>query len=235
MIKKIKKLPNLQFKNYVAVKIKSLYLSYGSQYDFCQFYAQTQNNETLAVIVKFYHSASVFVINSNNLEELYGFLQSICVNEVTSNIELNLNTKKSVFEQLLFLNNKKTGSEISNNLSFEDYNQAYNHFKNDKSGNISVGSFNDWYVDLSHRIRHNSAKLICSSEFAAVCITDSENLIINGIVVNAKNKGIGTELITQIKNESIENSIFVACSQSTQQFYLKNNFKNIGKVYVYGE
>lgn len=232
MITRINQLPETECDEYCSVKMKSLFRAYGTKYDFCQFYEQTENGDTAAYIVKFYSSATVFVKQQENLEELCGFLNTIGVSEITSNIQLELNVKAKKFLQLKLSMNSCDGCDL--NPKFDDYKLAHNLFSSDKSGNINVGDFDDWYVDLSHRVRHNAAYIFVDISTAAVYLTDGKNLILNGIVAANKNKGYGTKLIEKIKNSSRENIVFVACNEETMPFYLKNGFKPNGNVYVYG-
>ena len=186
MITRINQLPKTECEEYCSVKIKSLYRAYGTNYDFCQFYEQKENGITTAYIVKFYSSATVFVKQQQNLVELCGFLNTIGVSEITSNIQLELNLKAKKFVQLKLSMNSCENCDL--NLNFDDYKLAHNLFSSDKSGNINVGNFDDWYVDLSHRIRHNAAYLFVDTCTAAVCLTDGKNLILIGTLVNIETK-----------------------------------------------
>ena len=233
MITKINTLPKFQNDDYCSVKIKSLYRAYGTNYDFCQFYVQKESDDITAIILKFYASATVYVIDKTNIDELYSFLTRLSVFEITSNIKLNIGIIELEFSQLKL--DITSNNTYSKSLVLEDYKRAYSLFSNDKSGNICIGDFDEWYVDISHRVRHNAAYLISDENVAVVCLTDGENLNLNGIVVKHKKQKLGTKTIDILKNFSSEKSIFVACDIGVSHFYLKNGFKNIGNIYIYGE
>ena len=228
MIKIVNKLPVTAFNDALYTKITSIYMSYGTNLRFCSFWAQTNSdNNVTAIICKFYSAVTVCALNDASVEEINKFLNIIGYSEIQSNIKLNDNYNE--FDSVFL--------ECSGNGNY-DFSICYDkaHFcyeiLNQYPDEIKLGSFDEWYVDISHRIRHNSAFIINEENSSILCLIGQKGLLLSGIAVNSKSKGIGSNIIKQLCCLA-DNVLFAICSKDNLGFYLKLGFKPHEKIYYY--
>ena len=231
MIRSVSTLPNTAFFSVLYTKILSLFQSYGSKYSFCNFWVQSNNkNDVTAIICKFYSAITICSVGEANVDELCEFSNTIGYTELISNIEL--------FGRSIRLNSVNKSccgkGEIDFYIDINSAKQCYNLF-NQETKEINLPEFDSWYVDISHRIRHNSAFLFREDNGAAFCLLGGLNALINGFAVAAeyRKKGIGKRLIENISCTAPINNLSAICSDNVVGFYLSCGFKITEYIYLH--
>lgn len=221
MIRITNELPRGNCDNAITAKIYSLFKAYGCKYDFCSFWLQENEEHKITAIICKYHSSLTVFCDNADLNELKEFLCTVGYYEILCNISLN--SKSTCLKTFC----AKCNFKNTNVFSF-DYHKAKNAFNilNQYPNEINLGEFSDWYVDMSHRIRHNTAVLYLSKNTAAICLLYQNIALLNGIAVKPEclGKGKGYETIKLILSGLNADKMFVICSEITEQFYLKCGF-----------
>ncbi|MCR5207329.1 MAG: GNAT family N-acetyltransferase, partial [Eubacterium sp.] len=101
--------------------------------------------------------------------------------------------------------------------------------------------FKAWYVDISHRVRHNTAKAYTLNVDGATVSSGILSSIIDGFSVltavrtedDFQRMGYGSALVNYICCD-VKGSVYVMCdSERNEQFYSKLGFENCGKWRIY--
>lgn len=133
--------------SYYGYKIRSLLDAYGTSYDFCKLYT----NESGGTILTY--NSTLIADGNFDENELDGFVQMLCpvTVEVSADIRLTLNDDYVRTERTLFRASK--GLTCGEELAVK-----HNTFIADCFPIISeafgITEFDEWYVDISHKIRH---------------------------------------------------------------------------------
>lgn len=230
MIKIVKDLPATAFYNALYIKISSLYKAYGTENSFCDFWTQTDNNDDVtAIICKFYSAITVCALGNADVNEISQFLDVVGYSEVQSNASIKKDNQQ--FESVLLDTNGS--AEIDYSISIEKAKKCY-FILNQYPEEIALGDFDEWYVDISHRIRHKTAFIINHINSTALCLNAEHGVLLNGIAVDNQHKGtgLGKKLINEIC-KSTNGGIFAICSKENLGFYQHLGFKSYEKVYYY--
>ncbi len=230
MIKSIVELPSTAFFDALFVKISSLHYAYRANFDFCKFWQQeNEAGEVTAVICKFYSAITVCGNKFTNTEELISFFNTIGYSEVLSNISLFNNEEK--YNSVYFIADGM--GNISYDIDYSIAKQSYD-ILNQYPNEIYIGEFNDWYVDISHRIRHSAAFIINKKFATVVCLKTQNMILINGIAVDKQhlNLNLGKQLLNEL-TKMINGNLFAVCSDYNLGFYLKAGFNKHKNIYYY--
>lgn len=133
--------------SYYGYKIRSLLNAYGTSYDFCKLYTNEEGGTILT------YNSTLIADGSFDESELDGFIEMLCpvTVEVSTNIRLDLSSDYIQTERTLF--------KAPKNLSCgEEIDVKHNAFMAECFPIISeafgITEFDEWYVDISHKIRH---------------------------------------------------------------------------------
>lgn len=133
--------------SYYGYKIRSLLNAYGTSYDFCKLYMNEADGTILT------YNSTMIADGSFDENELDSFIEMLCpvTVEVPADICLNLNDDYVRTERSLFKAPKGLFCD-------EDIDVKHNTFTADCFPMISeafgITGFDEWYVDISHKIRH---------------------------------------------------------------------------------
>jgi len=175
------------------VKIKALMGTYGCIYKFLSFWFQKSDaGQVTALICRFESSVIICVTNDADFEELLQFINVISYREIFCNrnlcTRLKLNIKYGC-DELRFAGNPTMQGDV-NSIGFKE---VYGILISGSDGQIELPSYDDWYVDFSHRLRHGCAR-ICSVGGYSVAVTAYETdkeAIISGVATIPKFRGLG--------------------------------------------
>lgn len=133
--------------SYYGYKIRSLLNAYGTSYDFCKLYTNEEGGTILT------YNSTLIADGIFDESELDGFIEMLCpvTVEVSTNIRLDLSSDYIQTERTLF--------KAPKNLSCgEEIDVKHNAFTAECFPIISeafgITEFDEWYVDISHKIRH---------------------------------------------------------------------------------
>lgn len=226
------------FKDFCALKIKCLIKAYGFGYDFLKCYMQFDFfNKPTALIVKFYGSLTVSALDNCNTDEISQFVNMLPINEILCGRSL-CNSVPHLSSAECFAMTVETDSyssastEFINHCGYDELKRIYEMFSSDDE-DISVGEFQHWYTDVNHRLRHGAAYVASEPYGGCVCITNGEEIIINGIIVqkNHRRMGYGRKIIDCIYGLP-ENRIWALCTEKNIPFYIKCGFRKSGSYYI---
>lgn len=223
------------FNDYAALKIKALVKSYGFGYVFCNFWVQfNENNQPTALISLFYKSATISYLKNADLGELEDFIEFLGPNEICCKADSLKIDAPYMSVNSMSRKSDRIATNFLFNGTYAQCKKIYDIFKG-AGDDINIGDFNSWYLDLNHRVRHNSAAIFLEDYGGAVILTDGKDAIINGIAIKDefKNSGNGKELINKICKEDTFDDIYVLCSNSVAPFYEKCGFKFKNKYWIY--
>lgn len=175
--------------SYYGKKILAAYLAYGGKYEFCRFYACDDGNNSGTIHI--YNSAMVIdgICSSEDINFFVEMIRPFSI-EASGKTPLHLPDGYIPKHRTLFMGiPDKTGissSEIDLNSSFEAcYGILSESFEN-------FGSFDEWYVDISHRIRHGVSGIYLWKSTVAIKNFDIDGFaFVSGICTAAKERGKG--------------------------------------------
>lgn len=188
---------------------------------------------------------SFFICESDNdnLDELKEFLSF-------SPGVLSISGKKETVDKLGLSYSKRTDffvMEYKNSCDAKDIEtekepkltDIYKLISESGSDDLTVGSFNGWYADMSHRIRHGCAKaylLKNNKEAVSALIVSAMSQkagLISGVVTDKEHRGRGYAsrlLLKACFDLNAEGRFAVAeCSQKLIEFYKKSGFAYAGE------
>ncbi len=145
-------IPELVGDSYYGRKILAAYKAYGAGYDFCKFYSCKEG------IIHIYNASMVIDGNIDVSEtEMFINMTKPMVIEVSSDIALQLSSAYARKHRTLF--------HVKSEETDIDFNNVKVNGCTDKCFEIltksfdNIGNYDEWYVDISHKIRHNVSEL----------------------------------------------------------------------------
>ncbi len=187
--------------SYYGKKITAAYLAYGGKYEFCRFYACDDGERSGTVHI--YNSS--MVIDGICSQEDISFLI-----EMTKPISIEMSSRSALHIPEYYFKKHRTffqgvpsethidPSDIVLNGEFEKC------FDILKESFDDLGSFDSWYVDISHRIRHGvSGIYLYGSSTVTKCFDIGGSVFVSGIAtaVNERGKGAVGKLLGYLAGE----------------------------------
>jgi len=235
-ISDISEFSEYKVKDIYSVRIFSLLYAYGCKYPFARFYRQTVENVTTAVLAVLDRDVTVsFIENLADVQELSGFISVIGYSSVLCSDTLHINSEYS------------TGTVMSTDKKIEipcDYNVIDEYpYLFDLYNFIDYGenSFEAWYVDISHRIRHNAAKAVSlnfNGEIVSSAILSSiynDDAVLTAVQTKPefRKQGCASALVSSICCD-IKGTVYLMREENNNEsFYKRLGFENIGKWRIY--
>ena len=236
MIKRIYEgVPERLTKSYYGKKILAAYIAYGTGHDFCKFYAC--EGEGYSGTVHIYNSSMVIDGNCDPEDILILVHMSRPITaEMSSNYTLQLPDDYERRNRTLFM--AKTGetdisiSDIVSNCNFEECYAIL------KEGFENFGKFDEWYVDISHRIRHGVAELyLWNSTTVTKCFDIDGFVFVSGIATAEKDRGKGcARRVLRCLAEKFEKekkSMYLYALEHRKTFYESIGFVPVGEDILY--
>lgn len=184
--------------SYYGRKILAAYKAYGAGYDFCKFYSCKNG------VIHIYNTSMVIAGNIDALEtEMFINMTKPMAIEVPNNIDLQLDSAYVCKHRTLF--------RVKSGDTHIDFNDVKVNSYTDKCFEIltksfdNIGNYDEWYVDISHKIRHNVSELYL---FDSTTVTQQFN--INGFIFlshiatapEARGRGTARRLLYCLGNEA---------------------------------
>lgn len=239
MIKKIDKKEEYEIFDFscndiYAIRIKALLKAYGTGYDFASFYCcYDDNNSKVAIISKLDNDFTVCHLDSlTDFEEISSFVNTIGYDSLLSDDSFELNNYIKVETGIVMASEKKVELNVPY-AEIDDFPKLMDIYNLDDYDNWN---FEAWYVDLNHRIRHNTAKayalkvsgeIISSAVFSSIY---SDKAILTSVHTDPAFRNIGyagalvSHMIWDIKGKIY----LMREKDKNESFYKKLGFENIG-------
>lgn len=219
-----------------SVRILALIKSYGTQYRFASFYRQVIDGKVTAILSKLDNNFTLSVVEGFEREELVHFF---CVTGYSSILSSDKFLFSERFEEgIVMKSDTKREPAIPNGITVDEYPKLMDLYN---FTDYSSQDFKAWYVDISHRIRHNTAKaytLVFEGEIISSGILSS---IIDGYSLltavrtenDFRNMGYGSALVSYICNDVSGTVYLMRDINANESFYNRLGFENIEKWRIY--
>ena len=213
-----------------SIRILALLKSYGTSYNFATFYRQIIDGKITAVISKLDNDITLALDGDFDNAELVRFFcitghsSILCSNEfqfgakydegaiMQTNKKMNLPTVEATVDEY---------PKLMDLYNFIDYENQ---------------DFKSWYVDISHRVRHNTAKaytlnvdgFIVSSSILSSIYDNTAVLSAVRTQEEFRNMGYASFLVSYICND-VKGSVFLMREANiNESFYSRLGFENTG-------
>lgn len=213
-----------------SIRILELLKSYGTSYNFATFYRQIIDGKITAVISKLDNDITLALDGDFDNAELVRFFcitghsSILCSNEfqfgakydegaiMQTNKKMNLPTVEATVDEY---------PKLMDLYNFIDYENQ---------------DFKSWYVDISHRVRHNTAKaytlnvdgFIVSSSILSSIYDNTAVLSAVRTQEEFRNMGYASYLVSYICND-VKGSVFLMREANiNESFYSRLGFENTG-------
>lgn len=218
-----------------TIRILSLLKSYGTKYNFAVFYRQVVDGRITAIMSCLDRHFTLSVTDGFDNEEIVRFLCVTGYSSLLCNDRLLLSSKYD--EGIVMSCDKKLESFAHSNIidEYPKLMDLYNFVDYDGQ------DFKAWYVDISHRVRHKTAKaytLNIDGEIVSSGILSSifDNCAILTAVRTSdefRRMGYGSELVSHIVND-VKGTVYIMRDKGlNESFYTKLGFENTGIWRIY--
>jgi len=235
MIKKIdsvEKFNSFLNQNIFYVRIMSLAKAYGFGYDFASFYRQIDENRNITAIVSKLDNDFTLCANENaDNEELSEFFSVTGYSSVLSDNKFDF---KNNYDEGIVMSAE---NRIEKNVPYVQIDRYPKLMKLFNFIDYDNADFESWYVDISHRIRHNCAKAY------ALCIDDEiissgifSSIYDDGAILSSvqtapafRHMGYGSALVSEMLSDIKGKVYLMRENDLNEEFYSKLGFINTGK------
>lgn len=223
--------PEMVTDSYYGRKILAAFYAYGGDYDFCRFYSCGSG------LIHAYNAGMVIDGDTDiNEAEMFIRMTKPAAVEVKSNIALQLGSAYKKVHRTLF--HVKSAESGINHDAVKVNSSTDKCFAVLRESFDKMLSYDDWYVDISHRIRHNVSKLYW---YDSTTVTQQFN--INGFIFlshiatapYARGMGTARKLLWLLGSEAEkhgENAYLFALDHRCS-FYETIGFESVGEDILY--
>ena len=238
MIKKIDK--KNEFDSYIktdlySIRIKALLVAYGTDYDFAVFYKQiNKNGEITAIISKL---DGDFTISMNNADKAE-IAEFLCVIGCNSCLCEDLGNYADCYDEGVIMMSERKAEFTLPYTETDEYPKLMDLFNFQDYGKAD---FEAWYVDVSHRIRHGTAKaysvnvndeIVSSGIFSSIHNGDAILTSVN-TAPEFRRMGYGSVLVSHMMCDVSGKVFLMREADKNEHFYSRLGFKNTGKWRLY--
>lgn len=219
---------NLQYKqtekNAEALLIYERFLCYGTKYDFCKFY-KTEDN---CVINEMYNSFVLY--NGKDFDELEEFFAYSDFGEIFCSYEAG----KELSSRCVFWHRNDLNLMIFKGLGIPCETQkevSVSDFVDISSTGFNLDT-ESYYVEFSHRVRHNISQL---RRLNNSVLTVQHNLCGSALIAQvatvpeSRGNGDATRLILSACAEFSSSEVYILCEDEMIDFYKRIGFETVGK------
>lgn len=235
---------DLSEKSTFAVRIKSLVKAYGLEYDFLQAWYQEKDFNVNSIIVKFYGAVVLYLTDNSNFKEILKFLEvvgysSLLLDKKYSEHFGEINFK---FGKIMKLSKNLTAPQNINIDKNAVFRKTYSLLIECSNENFAVPEFEPFYLDISHKIRHNAARNYAvfdndKNKYTACALTSSEtseNAIISAVAVSIGNRrqGYGGLIVKSICSDlqKLGKDVYIYRQENENiEFYKSLGFLDCGE------
>lgn len=213
-----------------SIRILALLKSYGTSYNFATFYRQIIDGKITAVISKLDNDITLALDGDFDNAELVRFFCITGHSSILCPNEFQFGAKYD--EGAIMQTNKKMNLPIVE-ATVDEYPKLmdlYNFIDYENQ------DFKSWYVDISHRVRHNTAKaytlnvdgFIVSSSILSSIYDNTAVLSAVRTQEEFRNMGYASFLVSYICND-VKSSVFLMREANiNESFYSRLGFENTG-------
>lgn len=218
-----------------SVRILSLLKSYGCKYQFAVFYKQVIDGKITAVLSKLDGDFTLSVDDGFDNDELLRFFCVTGYNTILCSNAFQLGA--SYEEGAVMCCSSKPAFTLSH-CEIDEYPKLMDLFN---FVDYEMQDFKAWYVDISHRVRHKTAKAYTLNVGGSIITSGILSSVIDGYSVltavrtadDFMNMGYGSTLVKYILND-VKGTVYIMRDMDrNEHFYQQIGFKNIGNWRIY--
>lgn len=219
-----------------SVRILSLLKSYGCNYQFATFYKQVNDNGVITSILSKLDDDFTLAVNDDfDDAELVHFFCVTGYNSIMCNDEFDFGAG---FEEgvVMSCSSKREGAMVG--VTIDEYPKLMDLYN---FVDYEGMDFKAWYVDISHRVRHGTAKAytlnvgtdIISSGILSSLYEDKAILTAVRTSDEFRRMGYGSALVNYICCDVVGTVYIMRDKNLNEEFYKKLGFKNIYNWRIY--
>lgn len=208
-------------------------LAYGTGYDFLTAWVQ-ETDKITALITRFYGAFTVHAGEGADINEIDEFLAAMGASAVVSDCRPG-----NKYVMKLEKGADCTASSVTNCncIGNSDF-RAFYGIISECHDDYDAASFEDWYVDMSHRVRHGTADIFLLSfdgtfvSAAAALSVTPHCVFLSAISTLPQFRGrhFAHTLIKEICDRYSDRTVYLFCDEDKVPFYEKAGFSNTGTI-----
>lgn len=216
-----------------ACRIASLCLSYAPSLAFVDYWLTAdENGAHTGAIARNGSYFILFLTDKSDPDEISSFLRMSGAAGVLCDGKYELDYSASVTSGIVMKTVCAICADEIGSIVEPEIRDAYDLIVKCEDESFTPPAFDDFYVDVNHRLRHKTARLrglSVDGALAAVAITVAESK--NGAVLGAvaclpefRRRGCGTQLVAQITNELVAEgkTVFLHRAQNANAAFYEN-------------
>lgn len=227
-----------------ACRIISLYNSYNAELAFVDYWLinDDETNECLGAVARSGTNFIIYLVDERPVDEVSAFIRVAGATSVLCDDKFKLDLYDGVSISGYVLERKEVIDTIDKNISFiePDIKSVYNLLLKCADDNFNPPEFEDFYVDVNHKLRHGTIRIAAISSgnnLAAVAMTvaESSNASVLGAVACDpiyRKHGYGTAVVGYLTNMLVSEGKTVylhRAANANANFYANLGFGEIGK------
>lgn len=226
-----------------ACRIISLFNSYNAELAFVDYWLvnDDETNECKGAIARSGTNFIIYLADNSNLEEISAFIRVAGASSVLCDdkIELDLYGGTSISGYVL---ERSEAINCDEEIEFiePDIKAVYDLLVKCADDNFTPPAFEDFYVDVNHKLRHNAIRIAAinsNNKLAAVAMTvaESSNASVLGAVAcdpDFRQLGYGSAVVIYLTNMLINEGKTVylhRAENANANFYANLGFKEVGR------
>ncbi len=213
-----------------SIRVLSLLESYGTKYHFATFYRQIIDGKITAILSRLDNDITLALDDGFDNAEFVRFFCITGHGAILCDPAFEFGAKYD--EGMIMACNNKHDSVMAG-VEIDEYPKLMDLFNF-----VDYGSqdFKAWYVDISHRVRHNTAKAYTLNFDGNIISSGILSSIYDGYGVltavrtadNLRRMGYGGHLVSYICSD-VKKSVYIMREMDiNEEFYTKLGFENIG-------
>lgn len=225
-----------------ACRIISLCKSYKPELVFVDYWlVQNEDGENTGAIARNGANFILFLTDSSDLDEISSFMRVAGAAAVICDgkYELDLNGFKTLEGEVLVRNSKYDEEETEHSFSEPDIKSAYELIYKSTDDNFTPPPFEDFYVDVNHKLRHKTSRLLgieVGGKPAAVAMTVAESdysAVLGALSCDPEYRrlGLGSALIKKMTDTLVDENkaVYLHRAQNANvEFYKALGFTKYG-------
>lgn len=212
-------------------------LAYGTKYDFLKLWLQENSNgKVTAVITKFYGAVTAVADANADTSEIDEFLDVIGYTGLALNYkdgDRYVMKLEKGYDCCALFNNT---CNLIVNSNFRDFYDIITECHDDYSSD----NYDEWLVDISHRVRHETAStFMLETDGKPVSTVAVLSVTPNCVFISAvstlpeeRGKHYAHSLIKAVCEHYGDRTIYLFCVEGKVPFYEKVGFINSGKIFI---
>ena len=218
-----------------SVRIMSVLESYGCKYQFASYFKQTIDGNVTAVMSKLDGDFTLSITDGADIDELVHFFCVTGYTSITCSDEFTIGARYD--EGVVMCCDAKMDYSLKG-VTIDEYPKLMDLFN---FVDYNSQDFKSWYVDISHRVRHGTAKAytlcigddIIASGILSAIIKDNAILTAVRCEPEFRGMGYGSALVSAICND-VKGRVHIMRDEGMNEgFYKRLGFEDNGKWRIY--